>query len=60
MTTKETKEAAQDRIIAHIVNAALAEAEQGSADIAREIRRQGAMIAKRWGIKNVPGLPDMY
>lgn len=49
-------EAAQDKIIAAMVNAAFAE----SGELADEIRREATKMAKRWGLREVPGLPHTF
>lgn len=58
MSAKQMKEQAQDTIIAVLVNAALAAEEKGFTDLAKAIRKEAARIAKRYGLSDVPGLPE--
>lgn len=57
LTETEIKYAAQDSIIAAIIATALAADEAGNQPLAAAIRREGAKIAHRYGITDIPGLP---
>lgn len=57
---QQMKEQAQDQIVAMAVNAALVAEEQGFTDLAKAIRKEATRLAKRYGLQDVPGLPDTY
>lgn len=57
---REMKHAAQDKIVAAICNAAFMAEDDGNADLAEAIRKEGCLIAKRWNITNVHGLPETW
>lgn len=57
-------EAAQDKIISALVNAAFAVEDAATTNndvvIANEIRMEANKLAKRWGISNISGLPGTW
>lgn len=57
---REDRHTAQDRIMNAISNAALRADEGEEPEIAEAIRQQGAVIAKRFGLHDVPGFPLTY
>lgn len=54
------KEKMQDALLLAIVGAAYKHRERGETDVAVALETEGARIAKRWGISEVPGLPGTY
>lgn len=56
----ELREAAQDKILAALVNAAFAEGDNGIPEVAHVIRMEATKLAKRWKISEVSGLPGTW
>jgi hypothetical protein len=59
-TAQERRQAAQDAIIAACVMIAFKADDDGDAELAIDIRKEASRLAKRYGISEVPGLPDTY
>lgn len=57
---KNLKEMAQDAIITAAVNRALHYDEGGFSDLAKAVRKEATRLAKRYGLSEVPGLPDTW
>lgn len=53
-------EAAQDKILAALVNAAFTEDDAGNNEVGDLIRREATRMAKRWGVSQISGLPGTW
>ena len=60
MAKRETRQAAQDSILAYAVFAATSAEDTGKIEEANEIRKIATRLAWQWGLNAVPGLPETF